>query len=548
MQIKDIMGTRILIPRPAGTCKAVVAPPQPPDPDPDTSPLAGARRGLKARTRVWEPPAHARAAEHNIRVFIDMYLSAHFGAPFCEMHDDIFDQVNDPRPSKRVARIAPRKFGKTTIIALALPLWQLAFKKKWFILMVGESLPSAQANLMSIIEELEKNESLRSDFPHLAPAIDRKGQFAKWTDHQLVFKSGATILAKGMGSKMRGVKFRNLRPDLAILDDPESPETADTFHKRKKHKRWFGGTFIGLGADDWDIYVIGNLPHEDCLISNLVLSSEWDGLLWRAINMRLKEERYPLGNRTDDGTALWPESWPLEKLAKLRADPTVGDLSFAREMLNFARNEADIEFKSDEFTYIEWDHSRLKDYRFIKSYVDPAGGERPGEMRRGNRDYFCMVTGGLCKDNWIEIFDIQMTKQAPDGQMATIIEVVRWTMSRVIVEENMYKNLYGDDLKKKAREEGVSVRVDVVDNTVSKMTRILGSQPALMDPQVRNVRFARHLLKKVPEFFAQYDQFPADHDDGPDAVSGLIPRLYRPPVRPLAMAELTQPSKWKNIA
>jgi predicted phage terminase large subunit-like protein len=547
MRLSDIMGAGLLT-RPTPTLQARIDGPRTTPPPPTPEFLEGAIRRLRARIKPWAPPAHASSAEHDIRVFIAMYLSHHFDSQFCEMHDDIFARINDPKVAKRVARIAPRKFGKTTIIGLALPLWKLAFKKKWFVLMVGESLPSAQANLQSIIEELENNEKLRHDFPHLAPAIDRKGQFTKWTDHQLVFRSGATILAKGMGSKMRGVKFRNHRPDLAILDDPESPETADTFHKRQKHKRWFGGTFIGLGADDWDIYVIGNLPHEDCLIATLVESPEWDGLLWRAINMRMKEERFALGNTLDDGSPLWPEKWDLAALAKLRADPTVGDLAFAREMLNFARNAADIEFNTAEFAYVDWEPLRMKEYRLVKSYVDPAGGERPGEMRRGNRDYFCMVTAGLHRDGWVEIFDIQMHKRAPDAQMDTIIEVVKWTSARVIVEENMYKNLYGDDLKKKAKEEGVAVSVTVVDNNVSKMTRILGSQPALMDPVVRYVRFARHLRKKFPEFFAQYDQFPADHDDGPDAVSGVLPHVYKPPIKPRGMGDMTRQSYWKGAA
>jgi len=547
--LRDMMAGGAVLSRPVATLKRVSVPPPGPTPaSPAEHVLQGSKGRLTARVVRWAPPAHAASAEFNLRLFIEMYLSHHFNKGYCEMHDDLIAQAESPGTGKRIARIAPRKFGKTTLYGLALPLWKLAFKKKWFVMMIGESLPSAQANLQSIIEELEQNEKLRHDFPHLAPAIDRKGQFTKWTDHQLVFKSGATILAKGMGSKMRGAKFKNHRPDLAILDDPESPETADTFHKRQKHKRWFGGTFIGLGADDWDIFVIGNLPHEDCLIATLVESPEWNGLLWRAINMRLKEERYPLGNTSDDKTALWPEVWPLEKLAALRADPTVGDLSFAREMLNMARNAEDIEFRTDEFSYVDWDLGRMKLYRLVKAYVDPAGGERPGEMKRGNRDYFCIVTAGMCQDGWVEVFDVEMHKKAPDLQMDTIISVVQWTRARVIVEENMFKNLYGDTLKKKARDVGVAIHVDTVDNTVSKMTRILGSQPALMDKEVRYVRFARHLRKKYPEFFAQYDQFPADHDDGPDAVSGLLPFIYKKPVKPIGLNLLTRKSPWKGAA
>jgi hypothetical protein len=62
------------------------------------------------------------------------------------------------------------------------------------------------------------------------------------------------------------------------------------------------------------------------------------------------------------------------------------------------------------------------------------------------------------------------------------------------------------------------------------------------------VRFARHLRKKFPEFFAQYDQFPADHDDGPDAVSGVLPHVYKPPIKPRGMGDMTRQSYWKGAA
>src|SRR6185436_1072328 len=126
-------------------------------------------------------------------------------------------------------------------------------------------MATAQTNLASIVQELETNEQLLEDFPHLAPARDPKGQLVKWTDEEIVIANYALVRAKGMGSRMRGMKYRSHRPDLAVLDDPESPETADTFLKRRRHQRWFGGTFLGLGATNWDIYVISNLPHHDAL-------------------------------------------------------------------------------------------------------------------------------------------------------------------------------------------------------------------------------------------------------------------------------------------
>src|SRR5262245_17849829 len=249
-----------------------------PDMAPAVKGIRIARSPENSRTRI------DRCA-NDIEAFARTYFKHHFTAPFCEMHRDIFEMCDGPSPQngKRVARCAPRKFGKTTIISLVKPLHDIAYQRKHFVLLIGESATTAEGNLATIAAELDSNELLLKDFPHLSPAKDTKNQFVKWTDRQIVFQNFSTIVARGMGARMRGIKYRERRPDLAVLDDPESPETADTFLKRMRHKRWFGGTFMGLGTTDWDLYVIGNLPHHDCLLADLLKDHTWDGKLFRAL-------------------------------------------------------------------------------------------------------------------------------------------------------------------------------------------------------------------------------------------------------------------------
>src|SRR5688572_5860898 len=115
----------------------------------------------------------------SLEAFAHRYLPHHFTEAFCEMHQDIFqacDNMGRVPGGSRVARIAPRKFGKTTIINLALPLQKLAYQEKYFILMIGESADTAEANLATLAHETETNELLLADFPHLAPARDERGQ------------------------------------------------------------------------------------------------------------------------------------------------------------------------------------------------------------------------------------------------------------------------------------------------------------------------------------------------------------------------------------
>lgn len=485
--------------------------------------MSAAVAGLRLTKPATIRSQRVEVCRASLKTFCTTYLGHHFTAGFCELHDDIFRICDEPSPltGKRKARVAPRKFGKSTIISMAKPLHDLAYQRRHFVLLIGESASVAESNLATLTQELENNEMLLEDFPHLAPARDTKGQLVKWTDSQVTLRSMDTVMARGMGARMRGIKYRQMRPDLAILDDPESPETADTFLKRRRHKRWFGGTFMGLGAESWDVYVIGNLPHHDCLISSLVNDPTWDGKLYRAINLPKREdERYPVGNTRFDGTPLWPEMWGHKRLDAFKAEPNVGSLGFVREMLNDPREEEDKIFNPQEFTYVDVNPDLgLSDYRDLVIAVDPAGGEKPGEMRRGVRDWCVIGLLGRHTEGSIDVLAITMTRATPEKQIDLLLNMYdRYRPRRIRAEENMWKNLYGPSIQASATRRSLYPTLDMFMSKTNKLARIQGIQPLIhpVTGGTSTVRFAKYLIDKVPEYFGQFDEFPTGHDDGPD--------------------------------
>jgi hypothetical protein len=513
--------------------------------------VGSAIRGLRRNVGA-ERDAVIERCRHSLREFCLEYLGHHFTNGFCEVHDDLFEACDAPSPpdGKRVARAAPRKFGKTTIISLAKPLQELAYKRKKFVLLVGETATTAEANLATLTAEVENNEQLKADFPHLVPATDHKGQPVKWTDKQIVFSDFSTIMAKGMGGKARGIKYRQNRPDLAICDDLESPETADTFLKRLRHKRWWGGTFLGLGSKGWDIYYIANLVHNDCLLASVLRARDWNSKLWRALNVIKKDELYPTGHTLNDGSPIWPEVWGHEALERYRNSPEVGEFNFSREMMNDPKTKEEQQFDVGEFTF--YDHSPTKELSYKKklTYVDPAGGEQPGQMKKGRRDYCAIVTGGISPDdNWIEIFDVRLSRLIPDKQIELVLDVYAQFRAPIQAEEVIYKNLYASSMSAAAARRQLYPPITTRDvHGQNKNGRILGTQPLIMHPTTRKVRFARHLLDKVPEYFAQFDEYPGEYDDGPDATEGVIRGLEIPPApKQLLTPGLQRSSTWRNM-
>jgi predicted phage terminase large subunit-like protein len=510
--------------------------------------LSAAVRGLQHGQLMAVAEKRRTRSAAGIEGFCLTYLPHHFTKPLGEHHVDLFRAIDRPNTSKtqgkRIVRVEPRMFGKTTVISLALPLMALAYQRKQFIMLVSEASGGSHANLATLVYELENNEMLLKDFPHLAPARDTKGQLIKWTDEEIVVASGAHVVAKGMGSRMRGIKRGASRPDLGIVDDPESPETAASFVTRQRHKKWFGGTFLGLGGEFWDVYVVGNLPHHDCLVADLLKSEEWDGKLYRAINLpKRRDERYTVGNLKEDESPLWPERWSLEALDRYRADPTVGELGFAREMLNDPRDDKDKPFDTSKFTYFDYEPSALPAYRFIGTFLDPAGGEHPHEARRGRRDFACIVTAGMTRDNHIDILNVVMTKQTPDHQVDLFLTEYEIFKSRkMAVEENIFKNLIGPTMAKRARERKLYPAILTQHQTKNKLQRILSIQPLVANG---TIRFARYLKAKVPDYFGQFDDVPGEHDDGPDATEGLV-RLLESSVAVGAPSGVTGTSYWRK--
>lgn len=515
----------------------------------DLSDAIGALRTKRSGTNADRRRSKAKTT---IREFCSTYLAHHFGAAYGEHHDDLFDSIDRKSPSngKRIVRVEPREHGKTTVISLALPLYCLAYKLKNFILLIGEGGSVAASNLATLTTELEENELLLEDFPHLAPKRDGKNQLEKWTDMQIVVASGATVWAKGMGARMRGLKRGASRPDLAIVDDPESPETSASFVTRVRHRKWFGGTFLGLGTKGWDVYVISNLPHHDCLVSHLLRSSEWDGKLYRALNIPKREdERYPIGNTKEDGSALWPEVWPLERLQRYQKDPTVGALGFAREMMGDPRDEKDKPYNTAEFTKFEWmGPASLKDYSDFAIFLDPTGGHKPNEIVKGRKDWACIVFGGRHKQGYIDIIDVRMTKKLPDQQYELTLDVYQTWMTQgcpritITTEENIAKNLIGPELQRRATARSLYPAVIPQHQTHNKVQRILGLQPLVA---AGVVRWRRDLFVTQLDYFGQFDDFPGDHDDGPDATEALVRRLEKKFSNGTPEG-MTQQSHWKG--
>jgi hypothetical protein len=110
------------------------------------------------------------------------------------------------------------------------------------------------------------------------------------------------------------VRHRESRPDLIICDDLENDEHVQTPEQRTKAADWFNRAVVpALDPRTGTLLVTGTVLHFDTLlVKRLALDDIYLTRRYAAIQ--------------PDETPLWPERFPLEKLAQIKRQ--VGSLAF----------------------------------------------------------------------------------------------------------------------------------------------------------------------------------------------------------------------------
>lgn len=215
-------------------------------------------------------------------------------------HQEIYNYL-ERDDIKKLGIICPRGHGKSTLACKIYVLYQVAFNRRKFIIIVSESLDQSINLLRDVKDELEYNNLFQFYFGNLVGD--------KWTETDIITANSVRVWARGSHQRIRGSKFLDSRPDLIILDDFESEFNTETPEQRHKLKRWVNGTV--LPAPDpkrGKIFLIGTIIHADSYLSD-IKNDDDRKLGWYR---RMYKAGLPESN------PLWPERYPLKELNRIR--------------------------------------------------------------------------------------------------------------------------------------------------------------------------------------------------------------------------------------
>lgn len=216
-----------------------------------------------------------KSCERNLEKFLRVYFPQSFPLPFSPDHRKAIKRIETAVLHGGLFALAmPRGDGKSTICERA-AIWALAYGHRRFVVLISAEASLSTESLDSIVSELENNELLGADFPEACYPIRclegihqrAAGQLYRGrrteislTDYELVLPtvpgsrcSGGIIRTAGITGRIRGMKATkpdgaNIRPDLVLVDDPQTDESAHSPAQCAQRERIMKGAVLGLAG------------------------------------------------------------------------------------------------------------------------------------------------------------------------------------------------------------------------------------------------------------------------------------------------------------
>lgn len=455
-----------------------------------------------------------------------------------EFHRDLLAEFLSGQNS---ANGAPRGHAKTTI-GSAEVIARIVNAENHYTLVISDTYSQAKDIVDNIRGELESNDliiwiygSLRTEW--------------HWTGGSFTTRNQVRVTARGSNMKVRGLKYRQWRPDFALIDDLENDEAVMKAERRLKLEKWVRMALMpAMAKKNSQIVMVGTVLHGDSLLNNALNGEKGFGG-WR-------NNRWPALNQREDGSlySLWPSMFPIEDLIRMRDDPSyekyLGPIAFAQEMQNEAVDETSRIIKREwilgtddrKNTYSltqketawtashppgakSWADTELKQ---IIMAIDPAISEKT------TADYFAIFVIGVDAAGHIWELDKFRDRIGDiDKQVDVAIDYgIKWKVDKLKVESVAYQAGLARAIRKRAAERGVHLPVFEVKPDKDKFRRAV----------IHSANFAGglvHLREDHPlfdQFVMELLNFPVgEHDDVFDAYMHAAEDLVqRPSVRTFA--------------
>lgn len=408
------------------------------------------------------------------------------------------------------AEIWARGHAKSTHLDIMIPFWLWLNDEIDVMLLVGKSADDAKTLLSDLQAEFEANPQIIADF-------GEQKQMGSWEEGSFVTKNDVAFYSLGRGQSPRGIRYRNRRPNIIVIDDIDDDEIAENQRRVKKVVKWLFGALYGCMDNKGARFIFANN-----LISNTGIIAHVIQRV-KALQKKMKHARVNFVNALDKkGKPTWYQKYTKQFFTD--KEEVVGNYNFQTEWQNNPQVEGKI-FLDEQ---IQWAKlPALKDFECIVGHWDVAyAGTETG-------DYNAVKVWGLYKNKFyhIKAFVRQCKMSAA---MHWMINFEASLPKNVKILWRFESQFWNDAIKMTLREvqenTGKELLISQCERPVTnKFARIVGMQPHFQgsrcyynDQERFNIdmQVGINQLKSIEPGYTT-------HDDGPDADEGAISFLYK---------------------
>ena len=434
--------------------------------------------------------------QRDIESFGQFFFKNHLKKQTPPFHREIYRMYESNLD--RIALGAPRGHAKSTITDLVYLAWEIVHKRKHFVLLVSDTYSQATLFLEALKAELEGNDQLKAFY----------GDFLSdnWSEGEIV-ANGVMVKALGAGMKVRGLKFREYRPELILVDDLENDELVENKDRREKLERWFNGALIPSMDKDGRVVVIGTILHYDSLLCKMLSPDkyqEYSKKTYRAIT---------------NGQALWPEHLNLEELDKIKKDyisKGQGYL-FYQEYQNDPVSDENRKFKIEKFKYYTEEEIDKKTLSTFVAY------DRAYSLDK-TADFTGKAVVSVDRENNWYVRQASRLKVIESDLITDVFDTKSYYQpNKIGIEQKAYEYTIKVALEDEMRKRGQFFLIEELkDGGTAKNKRIEGILPRFENG---SIYFKRDQTDLIDEMLT----FPKGiHDDLVDALAHLLTIAERP--------------------
>jgi hypothetical protein len=402
--------------------------------------------------------------------------------------DDLQFSIKDNK--KRFMRLKPRGTYKTTLYGVAFILWLWACQSPQIRIFYTSSNILLLQEVSDKLSQFIGTDKSETFFSYLFGIV--RDPIAKNTGDvfNIMGRSGKgfSLILRTSGGSTVGI-----HPNVIIVDDPLDQNDRESEATRNQKERWFDSLtplLVPFKCDDVvfeSIFYIGTVWHMQDLTYHIQKRNEKlpDAKKW---DIEIE------GVLKDDGTASYPEFFPMEKILEVQAG--ISEEFFACQYLNKALPEGLQIFKLEKLTFVREEQLNLKQGQLLCVF-DPSRGKQSSD--------FPAVW-------WVHFFNNIITFYDAIDEKTELSILIPLIASRnkllkctnMLFEENGTM-LMDSNIERAHKNINWYMNIETIHHSTNKDERILSMQPDLYSP---GVQFMDDYKDRYPEAMNQIVFYP----------------------------------------